>query len=284
MSDGTSTYNQKVMRFTTALLAGLVTADTIASAPVVEQDAGLLPTHELSPFGENATTLKQRFHKKSRNWVGAILIGSDFQTVTGTFIVPEIVPPADAHIHKEYAASAWVGLDGKSSGCKGVIMQTGLHMRTRNGKLRYEAWYQWYPNNNVRFTDMEITPGDSMTLTLSTSSTSGGIAIVENNTKKASVNHTWVDQTPHLCRTGAEWIVEDFSTIHFGQKARVPFADFGSVTFTNASAADGNGTRFGPADARLEDIFAGKQSDEFLLTNVTVDNSSVYVIYDKRRE
>jgi hypothetical protein len=92
-----------------------------------------------------------------------------------------------------------------------------------------------------------------------------------------------VDQTPHLCRTGAEWIVEDFSIIHFGQKARVPFADFGSVTFTNASAADGNGTKFGPADARLEDIFTGKQSDEFLLTNVTVDGSSVYVIYDKRR-
>jgi hypothetical protein len=122
-----------------------------------------------------------------------------------------------------------------------------------------------------------------MTLTLSTSSTSGGIAIIENNTKKTSVNHTWVDQTPHLCRTGAEWIVEDFSTIHFGQKARVPFANFGSVTFANASVADGNGTKFGPVDARLVDISTGKHSDEFLLTNVTADNSSVYVIYDKRR-
>jgi hypothetical protein len=278
-----SFYNQGEMRFTTAVLASLVMAGTITSAPIVEQGAELLPAHGPFPFEANATTLKQGHHKKSRNWAGAILIGSDFQTVTGTFIVPEIDPPADAQVHKEYAASAWVGLDGKSSGCSGVIMQTGLHMRTRNGKLRYEAWYQWYPNNNVRFSNMKIASGDSMTLTLSTSSISGGVAIIENNTRKTSVNHTWVDQTPHLCRTGAEWIVEDFSIIHFGQKARVPFADFGSVTFTNASAADGNGTKFGPADARLEDIFTGKQSDEFLLTNVTVDGSSVYVIYDKRR-
>jgi hypothetical protein len=40
---------------------------------------------------------------------------------------------------------------------------------------------------------MEIALGDSMTLTISASSTSGGIAIIENNSKKSSVNHTWVD-------------------------------------------------------------------------------------------
>jgi hypothetical protein len=127
------------MKFTTALLAGLVMADTITSAPIIEQDAVLLPAHGLSPSEGNGTTLEQGHHKKSCNWAGAILIGSDFQTVTGTFIAPEVVLPADAHVHKEHTASAWVGLDGKSSGCKGVIMQTGLHMCTRNGQLRYEG-------------------------------------------------------------------------------------------------------------------------------------------------
>jgi hypothetical protein len=114
--------------------------------------------------------------------------------VTGTSFVPEAVLPADTHTHKEYIASVWVGFDGLATGCKGVVMQTGLHMRIRNGKRRYEAWHQWYPDPNHRFYHMKIAPGDSVTFTISSSSTSGGIAIIENNTKKTSVNHTSVDQ------------------------------------------------------------------------------------------
>jgi hypothetical protein len=129
---------------------------------------------------------------------------------------------------------------------------------------------------------MEIASGDSVTLTLSASSESGGIAIIENNTKKTSVNHSFVDQTPHLCRTSAEWIVEDYSVKRFGQKDRVPFANFGSVNFTDASAIDSDGTKFAPADARLSDIITGSHSNKFALTNVTVDDSSVSVIYDER--
>jgi hypothetical protein len=73
-----------------------------------------------------------------------------------------------------------------------------------------------------------------------------------------------------------------FESVNLGRKGRVLFANFGSVTFTNASAVGGNGTKFGPADARLLDIFTGSHSDKVLLTNVTVDDSSVSVIYDKR--
>lgn len=200
--------------------------------------------------------------------------------MTGTFVVPEVVLPTDAHPDIPYAASAWVGLDGSRGGCRGVVMQTGLHMRNRNGKLRYNAWYQWYPNMNHKFSHIQITPGDSVTLTITASSESSGTFIIENNTKKTSVNHTSVDRTPHLCRTSAEWIVEDFSNAG----NLMPFANFGSVTFTNASAIDGSGTKFGPAGASLVDIFTGGHDNRFLLTNVTVDDSSVSVVYDKRPE
>jgi hypothetical protein len=270
------------MQFITALLASFVMADTVTSTPIMKQEDGPLPTNALPSLEPNETTTKTTQHRRSHNWAGAVLRGSDFQTVTGTFVVPEVILPADAHTHKRHAASVWVGLDGSPGGCKGVVMQTGLHMRTHNGKLRYGAWYQWYPNRNVEFSRMEVVPGDSVTLTLSVSSESGGIAIIENNTRKTSVNHTWVDQTPHLCRTGAEWIVEDYSVTRFGKKGRVPFANFGSVIFTNASAVVGNGTKFGPANARLIDIFTGHSPDRILLTNVTVDDSSVSVVYDKR--
>lgn len=158
-------------------------------------------------------------------------------------------------------------------------MQTGLAMRNSDGKLKYSAWYQWYPNRNHEFSDIQFTPGDSVTLTITASSESNGTFVIENNTKGTSVSHTSTDRTPHLCGNSAEWIVEDFSV----GGSLIPFANFGSVTFTNATTVTGNGTKFGPADAILVDIATGSRSNrEFLLTNVTVDDSSVSVIYDKR--
>lgn len=255
----------------TALIIGWVLANTTIPTPIGKSDDA------------NATTVEQTEHETSYNWAGAVLAGSDFQTVTGTFVAPEVVLPAGADMDEVYAASIWVGLDGSGkTGCTGVVMQTGLAMRVRDDTLTYKAWYQWYPNKNVAFLDMDITPGDSVTLTVSASSDSGGIAIIENNTQETSVNHTFVDQTPHLCQTGAEWIVEDFSVKKYGVTSRIPFADFGSVTFTNASAVNGNGTKFGPADSHLLDIVAGSGADRVLLTNVTVSDSSVSVIYYKR--
>ena len=270
-------HNQEAMKLTTTLTAGLSMANTVASTPIVKRDDELLLSHETP---SNATADQKGHHEISYNWAGAVLKGSDFRTVTGTFIVPEVILPADAHLDIDYGASAWVGLDGSKSGCRGVVMQTGLSMHTQNGTLKYHAWYQWYPNRNHKFSHMQIAPGDSVTLTITASSESSGTFIIDNNTKKTSVNHTSVDRTPHLCRTGAEWIVEDFSM----KQRRIPFADFGSVTFTNASAITGDGTRFGPAGASLVDMLAGGRSNRFFLTNVTVDDSSVSVVYDKRPE
>lgn len=267
-------YTRKEMKLITTLAAGLVVANIVASTPIARPDDELLPHRTPS----NATAGQQRHHDLSANWAGAVLKGSDFQTVTGTFVVPEVILPAGAQLGIPYAASAWIGLDGSKGECTGVIMQTGLAMHNRDGKLKYNAWYQWYPNTYHEFSHIQITPGDSVTLTITASSESSGTFLIENNTKKTSVSHTSVDRTPHICRTSAEWIVEDFLV----GGSLVPFANFGSVSFTNASAFTGNGTRFGPTDASLVDLVAGSRPNWSVLTNVTVDDSSVSVIYDKR--
>jgi len=263
------------MKLTTPLAAGLVMANTIASSPAVKRNNELLLSQK-SP--SNATVGQQGSHEWSQNWAGAVLGGSDFQTVAGTFVVPELVLPAGARPERYYAASAWVGIDGWRGECKGVLMQTGLIFWIQDNKYDSRAWYQWYPNKNVQIYHMEFSPGDSVTLTLTASSETGGIAIIDNNTKGTSVNHTFVNVSPRLCRTTAEWIFEDFRD----PQGQVPFANFGNVTFTNAFAVNSNGTRFGPADANLLDMIDQSGSDWSVLTDVAVDDSSVSVVYEKR--
>lgn len=94
--------------------------------------------------------------------------------------------------------------------------------------------------------------------------------MVKNVSKGTSVTHTFSGQTKALQELNAEWIVEDFSS----GGSLVPFADFGTVTFTGASASGSSGT-VGPSGATLIDI---KQSNK-VLTSSSVSGSSVTVEY-----
>lgn len=93
---------------------------------------------------------------------------------------------------------------------------------------------------------------------------------MKNVSKGTSVTHTFTGQTRALQELNAEWIVEDFSS----GGSLVPFADFGTVTFTGASASGSSGT-VTPSGATLIDI---KQNGKVLTTS-SVSGSSVTVEY-----
>jgi hypothetical protein len=73
-----------------------------------------------------------------------------------------------------------------------------------------------------------------------------------------------------LCEQDAEWIVEDFEE----GGGLVPFANFGTVTFSGASAKTASGS-VGPGSANIIDIQQGSQ----VLTRSSVSSSSVTVSY-----
>lgn len=62
----------------------------------------------------------------SGNWAGAILIGSGYTSVTGTFTAP--TPSTEG------SGSAWVGIDGDT--CTTAILQTGIDW-TLSGKVTH---------------------------------------------------------------------------------------------------------------------------------------------------
>jgi len=89
------------------------------------------------------------------------------------------------------------------------------------------------------------------------------------NLTNGQTGFTQVSSTYPLCQQNAEWIVEDFDD---GDGNMLPFANFGTVTFTDAVAI---GKETYTADgATVCDI----EQDQ-VLTSVSIDGSSVTVTY-----
>lgn len=229
-------------------------------------------THQSQPkqLIENpVTTVSNVSHVEySSNWAGAVLIANSatYKSVTGTFTVPTPSKPSGGG-SGSYSASAWVGIDGDT--CGSAILQTGVDFTISGSSVSFDGWYEWYPDYAYDFSGITFSAGDVVTLTVTATSTKAGTAVIENVTKGKTVTKS-ITSSSALCEENAEWIVEDYEE----GSSLVPFADFGTVTFTNAEATTSSGT-VGPSGATIIDI---EQSNK-VLTSVSTTSSSVTVSY-----
>ncbi|CZR50188.1 related to aspergillopepsin II precursor [Phialocephala subalpina] len=184
------------------------------------------------------------------NWAGSVITTTGVKEVTGTFTVP--TPSSEG------SGSAWVGIDGDS--CQTAILQTGIDWTNSGGDITYDAWYEWYPDYAYDFSssDISLSAGDSITVTVKATSETGGTAVIENTTTGETVKHTFSGEGSEgdLCEYDAEWIIEDFES----GDSLVSFADFGTVEFTGATATTSSGT-VEAGDGSILDI---EQSSEIL--------------------
>ncbi|KAI0738296.1 aspergillopepsin [Daedaleopsis nitida] len=221
-----------------------------------------------SPVSEVNAITNNSHVDYSSNWAGAVLVANTatYKSVTGTFVVPTPKEPSGSS--GTHSASAWVGIDGDT--CGNAILQTGVDFTVSGSSVSYDAWYEWYPDYAYDFSGISFSAGDTVTVTVTASSKTGGTATITNKTKGKTVSHTFSSQ-PSLCEYNAEWIVEDFEE----GSSLVPFANFGTVTFTGASATTVSGSTVGPSGSDLIDI---RQSNK-VLTSVSASSNSVTVSY-----
>lgn len=202
----------------------------------------------------------------SSNWSGAVLTsppsGQKFEEVTATFVVPTPKVPSGSSSSGSYAASAWVGIDGDTY--QNAILQTGVDFTISNGRVSFDAWYEWFPDYAYDFS-IDISAGDTITATVTSTSNTAGTAVIENVTTGQKVTKALTSSSA-LGGQNAEWIVEDFEE----GSSLVNLADWGTVTFTGASAKTGR-VSVTPAGADIIDI----QQDGSVLTSVSVSGSTV---------
>jgi len=236
------------MLFASAVLAFLAGSALATPVTTIKQVAGAsrmgVPMQKApGPLRPASQTGNTSFTSYSSNWAGAVYdftSPNTFQSATGTFVVP--VPRTPAGDSGTYSAAAWVGIDGDT--CGSAILQAGITMSVNGGSTWYSAWFEWFPAPESGFDNFEINGGDTIRVTVTAQGTSGGTALVENLSTGVAWEATISGQTDQLCLQNVEWIVEDFSS-----GGLVPFANFGTVHFTDASTQRVDGTGWGASSA-----------------------------------
>lgn len=142
----------------------------------------------------------------------------------------------------------------------------------------FTAWWCWLPDIGYEqgFPDITFEPGD--TLLLAATATSPTTGTVEIGNYRLGVGYVLeITVNSPLCQQNVEWIVEDLT---IGGLA--PLADWGTVTFTGASATTTSGQQINSLDGADEMLLVlnnGDPHDGTVVSDVSINGDSVTVRY-----
>jgi hypothetical protein len=167
------------------------------------------------------------------NWSGGVVYapsGQSFKWVQGDWVVPNVYPPTQ---NEWYYCANWIGLDGDGSGdvCQAgmicSVFQSGTSI-TRN----IFPWHEWYPSDWVEITNLNVNPGDLISMLICTPEGAGSTtAMIYFGNQTSGLATSYEITAPSgttLVGNSAEWIVE--TPIVNGQLTQMP--DYGEVFFS----------------------------------------------------
>lgn len=207
----------------------------------------------------------------SFNWAGVAISQPGVTEVSGTFTVPQPQMPPGGDPSVSYCGVAWVGIDGWTNG---DLIQTGVLWCVFENETSWDPWYEYLPGFITTYDGVTVSAGSVVTVTATKTGDNSGVTTL--TVDGITVSHTFSGEGYSLPGTSAEWIVEDYELSTIGP-VYVPFADFGSVTFTEATAVV-NGTTITPAEGAwlIIDMTQGGTS----LTSTTLFGDKLIIDYN----
>jgi hypothetical protein len=166
----------------------------------------------------------------SYNWSGFAVTGTDFTEAKGSWIVPTVTCTKSPNGW----AAEWVGIDGYSSS---TVEQTGTLTWCDHKTANYYSWYEFYPAGLQTISTLPVSPGDTMSASVTYNGSKFVVKIEDETTGKSfSISQA----VSGAVRSSAEWIAEapeavtgvlnlaDFTKAEFG-------TDYTSITGTNSA-------------------------------------------------
>jgi hypothetical protein len=173
----------------------------------------------------------------SSNWSGYAALSPDgttpvvFSDVTGTWVEPK----AKCTSGRRDASAFWVGLGGYASDSNSLEqLGTAAECDGSTTKATHYAWWEIVPAGAVRI-PLKIMAGDTITAAVVVNGQQATLFLkdVTRRTRFSKV----INATQTLDVSSAEWIAEAPSECSSGGRCNVvPLTNFGSVTFTKATA------------------------------------------------
>ncbi len=191
--------------------------------------------------GSGTGTTKPAANYQSSNWSGYLINSGVLTTVSGSWIAPS--PTGNGSTTS--ADASWIGIGGVSST---DLIQVGTdNTVSASGQVTTGAFYEMLPAVSQNINGLTVTPGDSITASITETTTNEWSIVITDNTNKQTFTTT-VSYTSS--NSSAEWIEEDPS---YSNGQLVPFDNYGSVSFSNCNATD-NGTSEGISTASPDSI------------------------------
>lgn len=155
----------------------------------------------------------------SSNWSGYAATGGSFTSVTGTWTVPTVSATTAG------ADATWVGIGGITSS---DLIQAGTQAIVSGGQVAYDAWIEMLPAASKPIS-LSVNAGDSVTVSIAQKSALDWAISIKNNTTGGAYSTTVQYRSSN---SSAEWVQEAPSV----DRGTVPLDDFGTLTFTSATA------------------------------------------------
>jgi hypothetical protein len=159
----------------------------------------------------------------SENWAGYAATGGQFTAVSGSWTVPNVgtttSPAADA---------TWVGIGGVRTN---DLIQAGTDAIVDQGGVSYDAWIEMLPQAS-QIVPLTVHAGDQVSVSIEQQTPGSWQIVIKNLTSDQTYQTTVLYQSS---LSSADWIEESPAA---GRRQLLPLDDFGSVSFTSATAVE----------------------------------------------
>jgi len=266
----------KALAILFVLAAAIPALAQVSSAPATPSTRAAISPRQFHPM---------RFHRvrpdgtvESENWSGYAVTGSSFTVAKGSWIVPSVNCGKTPNTYSAF----WVGIDGYSSN---TVEQTGTASDCNGSSPQYYAWYEFYPAGSVLIGSVPVSPGNTIsasvtysggkfttTITNETTGKSYSKSAAVSGAKRSSAE--WIAEAPCCTRSGGILPLADFGTSYFGQ-------DYTNISDTNDAT---DSTTSGPIGdfSAVEKIImvSSKGADEAVPSSLSSDGTSFDVVWE----
>jgi hypothetical protein len=158
-------------------------------------------------------------NQTSTNWSGYAADNGSFTTVTSSWVEPNVSCNSDGIV------AFWIGLDGWGSNS---VEQDGTGVDCSSGFPQQFAWWETYPANSIQEYGDPVSPGDSLTSTVT--DTGGGQyrMVLTDNTQGWTENQT-------VAASGSDASAEVIAEAVTSGSSVTPLPNFSSIGFTGST-------------------------------------------------
>jgi hypothetical protein len=136
----------------------------------------------------------------STNWSGYADTGTGYKSVSAHWKEPTGTCTSATSL-----AAFWVGIDGFSSQS---VEQDGTLIECSGGTPFYFTWWEMFPTNDIQVVGDTLSPGDSITASVTRSGTTYTLKLTDSTNTANSFSEKETCSASSCADTSAEWIAE----------------------------------------------------------------------------